>query len=119
MQILNSETERAAFSLFTKEHSDEFRRVLCYLVAKSAKKSRQVNTVVMQLSRTHQYSAEDVKSALAVLKSPFAFNSLSIWTRANDSKQLCQYKGSDVAEAWFKEIETEYPHLKLLASDVH
>lgn len=116
MQILNSEIERSAFALFSCEHSDEYRRILCYVTAKAVSKTRQVDSVVLELIKKYQYRATDIRNALAVLKSPFAFDSLSIWSKTPNAKQLCCYKGSDLSEAWFKEIETMYPHVKLVTS---
>ncbi len=118
--LIDSELEQAAFCLFTRTHSPEFRRALCYVVARSLDGStmKQVNNLVHQLSRSHQYVAEDVKCALAVLKSPFAFDSLAIWTR-EAGKQSCRYTGNPLCEAWLQEIEQKYPHVAKLLEATH
>lgn len=113
--IINTELEASALALFSRDLGLEYKRVLCYIVASELPAgggARQVKTLIHNLRVRYQYNAEDVRCALSVLKSPFAFDSLKMWNVGTDQNLLCSCVIKPKLGQWLGEIEEAYPHVR-------
>lgn len=114
--IINTELERSALALFSRPQLDEnYKRTVLYLVYKTVNRNgmMQVNRLLFELNQTYEINKEDVKSAISALKSPFAFNALSVFVPRADAKanRVCRINSSPAIDAWVAEVEQTLPHV--------
>lgn len=113
---LDSELEKSAFTLFPRTLDTEYKRALCYVVFHTVKRQNtsQVRRIVNELHNKYGYDREDIRAAMAVLKSPFAFRAIDMFMDQDQKNRLvCASRDSNIA-AWLSEVEKEYPHVTCL-----
>lgn len=111
--------EKTAFSLFSRESSDDFKRAVCYLVIKELDRAP---GSVMSLSKLQQaigtqfsLSTEDVRSAITVLKCPTAFKAVHVWIhKQNKDVTLVRSVNSPEISDWLFYLQSDYPHITKL-----
>lgn len=110
---LDSELEKSAFTLFTRTLDTDYKRALCYVVYHTVKNSNtaQVSRLVHEIHTKYAYDRDDIKAALAVLKSPYAFRAIDLFMDRDRKNRLvrCSTKGNIVE--WLNEVELMYPHV--------
>ncbi len=114
--IINTDIERFALALFSRPQLDEdYKRTVLYLVYKTVNRNgmMQVNRLLFELSQTYELNKEDVRSAIGALKSPKAFNALSVFVPRADlkAKRVCRTNSNPAIESWVNEFEERYPHI--------
>lgn len=114
--IINTDIERSALALFSRSQLDEdYKRTVLYLVYKTVNRNgmMQVSRLLFELGQRYELNKEDVKSAISALKSPFAFNALSVFVPRADAKtnRVCRTNSNPAIENWVAEVEQKYPHL--------
>ncbi len=110
---LNSELEKSAFTLFPRTVDLEYKRALCYVVYQHVKKSNvaQVGRLVHDIHAKYAYSREDIKAALSVLKSPYAFRAVDLFMDRDRKNRLVRATRESNILAWIEEVEKMYPHV--------
>lgn len=107
--------ERTAFSLFSRESSDTFKRAVCYLVlAELNKNDGPVSLSRLQQSISMEFGvrSEDIRSALSVLKCPAAFKAIHMWShKTNRNVTLIRSVKTEEIESWLSYIRSDYPHI--------
>ncbi|AXG67044.1 hypothetical protein HOU08_gp318 [Dickeya phage vB_DsoM_JA29] len=112
-RCLDSELEKSAFTLFPRTLDTEYKRALCYVVFHHVKKSNiaQVSRLVHDIHSKYAYNREDIKAALSVLKSPYAFRAVDMFMDRDQKNRLVRVaRDANIAE-WLSEVEEKYPHV--------
>ncbi|WOL24583.1 hypothetical protein fHeYen902_237 [Yersinia phage fHe-Yen9-02] len=116
--MIDSELEKSALVLFARSSADvDYKRAVCYVMYKTLEKSksaRQTRSIINDVAIHYSLNREDLRSAISVLKSPYAFNALRLWLAPDKENQLCQLQPTPESSAWISELETAYPHLSLM-----
>lgn len=110
---LDSELEKSAFTLFPRTLDTEYKRALCYVVFHTVRsqKTSQVRRIVNDIHAKYGYDRDDIRAAMAVLKSPFAFRALDLFMDQDRKNRLVCASREPNIDVWLSEVEKAHPHV--------
>lgn len=120
-QMLNTNQEKSALMFFAKEGmTEDYKRMLCYvvwhrLIQQTEDKSVLIDSFMDKTADLMMVERQDVKAALAALKSP-QFRAISVWNRRGSGATLVKANRTDNLATWLEAVNEEYPYFKEMVS---